>query len=236
MVALPAGIFIMGSPPDEVNRFDREGPQREVAIGYQVAIGKYEVTFDDWDACVADGGCKVLLDDAGWGRGRLPLTNVSWDDAQQYVSWLSARTAKTYRLPSEAEWEYAARAGTHTPFSFGETLSTVQANYNGTYAYGSGQPGENRQRTTPVDAFPANSFGLHDMHGNVREWVQDCWNESYAGAPIDGSAWLSGDCSYHAYRGGSWNNHPGALRSANRYRNTPDYRFNYLGFRVVRTL
>lgn len=228
----------MGSPSTETGRSDYEGPQRTVTIGTDFAVGRYEVTWAEWEACVADGGCGGYTPEnpSGWSKGRNPVMRVSWDDAQAYVAWLSRKTGKTYRLLSESEWEYVARAGTTTPFSFGSTISTSQANYDGNYTYGSGVKGEYRQKTTPAGSFSANAFGLYDMHGNVREWTQDCWNESYRGAPKNGSPWTSGDCSRRVLRGGSWINNPHNLRSASRYSiSTADLNIFY-GFRVARTL
>ena len=195
----------MGSPSSERERYDNEGPQHRVTIIDAFAVGKYEVTFEEWDACVSAGGCGGYRpDDEGWGRGRRPVINVSWEDAQRFVEWLREETGEPYRLLSEAEWEYVARAGTSTPFHTGGTISTSQANYDGNYTYGNGREGEYRERTVPVGSFGANAFGLHDVHGNVWEWVEDCWNDSYRGAPSDGSAWERGDCSSRVYRGGSW--------------------------------
>ena len=237
MVVVPAGSFLMGSRESEQERGKDEGPVHRVRIVRPFAIGVYEVTFAEWDACEADGGCGGYSpDDEGWGRGRRPVINVSWDDAQAYVRWLSAKTGKRYRLPSESEWEYAARAGTRTPFSTGETISTEHANYDGNYTYGSGRKGVYRRQTVPVGAFGANAWGLHDAHGNAWEWVQDCWNGSYAGAPTDGSAWESGDCSRRVLRGGSWYDIPGGLRSASRIRNSTAERDISCGFRMARTL
>ena len=228
MVVVPAGSFLMGSPESEWGRDGDEGPVHRVEIAEPFAIGVYEVTFAEWDACAADGGCGGYLpDDEGWGRGRRPVINVSWEDAQAYVRWLSAKTGKRYRLPSESEWEYAARAGTRTPFHTGETISTDQANCYGKYY---------RDQTVPVDTFGANEWGLHDVHGNVSEWTEDCWNNSYAGAPTDGSVWTNGDCSRRVLRGGSWYITPSFLRAANRIRNTTGYRSDSIGFRVARTL
>ena len=218
MVVVPAGSFTMGSPSWEVGRDDDEGPQHRVTIPSPFAVGKYEVTFAEWDACVAGGGCNGYRpDDRGWGRGQRPVINVSWDDAKAYVAWLSRKTDQRYRLLSEAEWEYAARAGTTEPFHFGSTISTDQANYNGNYTYGAGRKGVYRQKTMPAGSFPANGFGLHDVHGNVLEWVEDCWYPSYAGAPTNGSAWVSGgECGKRVFRSSSWTSIPRILRSANR--------------------
>ena len=157
-----------------------------MTIARPFAVGKFEVTFAEWDACLSGGGCSHRPGDAGWGRGKRPVINVSWNDAKAYVAWLSRQTGRAYRLLSEAEWEYAARAGTTTPFSTGRTITSDQANFN------SNRIGQYRQQTVPVGLFSANGFGLHDMHGNVAEWVEDCWHENYVGAPVDGSARTSG--------------------------------------------
>ncbi|MGQ0677139.1 MAG: SUMF1/EgtB/PvdO family nonheme iron enzyme [Rhodospirillales bacterium] len=234
MVAVPAGSFMMGSPPNEAERSPDEGPQHRVEVK-AFAAGKYPVTFQEWDACVADGGCTHRPSDQGGGRGNRPVINVSWNDAQEYVRWLSRRTGRQYRLLSEAEWEYAARAGATTPFHTGETIATDQANFNGSYVYGGSAKGKHRGRTTPVGSFPANAFGLCDMHGNVWEWVEDCWNATYDGAPGDGTAWLTGECSRRILRGGSWDNDPGDVRSAYRVRVVTTNRYINLGFRVART-
>ena len=164
---------------------------------------------------------------------------MSWDNAKAYVAWLSRKTGKSYRLLSEAEREYVTRAGTTTPYWWGTAISTSQANYNGAYAYAyaGGSRGEYRQKTVPVDTFEPNAWGLFQVHGNVWEWVEDCWHGSYDGAPDNGSAWIEGsDCSRRVVRGGSWGGIPGDLRSAYRDRNSTDYRDYYLGFRVGRTL
>ena len=235
MVVVPSGGFLMGSPSSEEGRDADEGPQHRVEIGYGLAVGVYEVTFAEWDACVASGGCNGYRpSDEGWGRGARPVINVSWEDARSYVSWLSSKTGQSYRLLSESEWEYVARAGTTTPFHFGETISTDQANYDGDYTYGSGRQGVDREKTVSVGSFPPNGFGLYDVHGNVWEWTQDCWNGSYSGAPGDGSSWERGDCSKRVLRGGSWDYGPRDLRSANRLRNTSGFRSHLNGFRVAR--
>ena len=237
MVVIPAGSFMMGSPAGEDKRSADEGPVHRVAIAEPLAVGRYEVTFAEWDACSRGGGCSHVPDDKGWGRGNRPVINVSWKDAQAYVGWLSRKTGKAYRLLSESEWEYAARAGTKTPFHYGGTLSTAQANYNGNFRYGSGRKGEYRRRTVPVATFSSNAFGLHDVHGNVMEWVEDCWHGSYQGAPSDGSAWVQGSyCSRRGVRGGSWDVIPRNLRSAFRYVYPSANRIVDVGFRVARTL
>ena len=231
MVVVPAGEYWMGSGSGEGDSDER--PRHRVRIGEAIAVGKYEVTFREWDACIKAGGCRGYRpSDEGWGRGRRPVINVSWEDAKSYVEWLSRDTGKGYRLLSEGEWEYVARAGTRTPFHTGSTISTDEANYDGS----AGWEGVYRGKTARVGSFSANGFGLHDVHGNVFEWVEDCWNESYEGVPGDGSAWESGECSRRVLRGGSWNGTPWVLRSANRDWNWSGNRHSVTGFRVARTL
>jgi formylglycine-generating enzyme required for sulfatase activity len=235
LVVIPAGSFVMGSPEDEEGRDEGEGPQHRVTFAAPFALGKYPVTFEEYDHfCVEIG--REQPSDQGWGRGRRPVINVSWEDAKAYCAWLGDQTGQAYRLPSEAEWEYACRAGTTSPFWTGETIGTEQANYDGNYTYGSGREGEYREQTTPVDAFAANPWGLHDMHGNVWEWCEDRWHDSYEGAPDEGSAWLQGKSSGRVVRGGSWYVDPGLLRSAYRFGIEPVLRINNLGFRVSRML
>ena len=238
LVVVPSGSYRMGSPLGEESRGNDEGPMHRVRISEPFAVGVYEVTFREWDACRRAGGCSHDPDDRGWGRGDRPVILVSWKDAKEYVRWLSRETGKEYRLLSESEWEYVARGGTTGPFHFGLTISPEQANYNGNYTYGSGGKGRYRARTVPVGSFPSNAFGLHDVHGNVLEWVEDCWHGSYRGAPSDGSAWASGgDCGLRVLRGGSWlNSAPRNLRSANRLRLDSGIRNFHVGFRVARTL
>jgi formylglycine-generating enzyme required for sulfatase activity len=236
MVVVPAGSFTMGSPKSEP-RSTYEDPQHQVTIRKAFAVGKFAATFDEWDACVADGGCNDYRpSDRGWGRGRQPVINVSWDDAKAYVAWLSRKTGKAYRLLSEAEREYATRAGKTTPFWWGSSITPRQANYDGTYVYNKGAKGENRQKILPVDAFEPNPWGLYQVHGNVWDWVEDCWHDSYQGAPADGTAWTTGDCSRRVLRGGSWYSNPWNLRAANRGRNSPVFRDSLDGFRLARTL
>ena len=224
----------MGSSASEQGRDEDEGPIHEVTIAEPFSVGIYEVTFAEWDTCVQDGGCSQYRpDDEEWGRGMRPVVNVSWKDVQKYVGWLSDRTGEKYRLLSEAEWEYVARARTTTPFHTGAVISTEQANYDGNYTYGVGGKGQYRERTVAVGSFPENGFGLHDVHGNVIEWVQDCWNESYTGAPTDGTAWETGDCRYRVVRGGSWFGSPKNLRSASRGIGDANGHGHTLGFRVA---
>lgn len=236
MVEIPAGQFMMGSPANEAWRSDDEGPQRKVTIDKAFAVGKYEVTFGEWDACVAGGGCNGYSPtDETWGRGRQAVFNVSWDDAQAYVQWLSKTTGKTYRLLTEAEWEYAARAGATTPFSFGAKIRPDQANYNSLKAYGGGPTGEPQDRIVAVGMYPANRFGLHDMHGNVSEWVEDCYSDSLASNPADGSAAAAADCEKRVVRGGFWAGYPVGLRAASRDNSNPAIRDRLKGFRVARS-
>ncbi|MBL8328935.1 MAG: SUMF1/EgtB/PvdO family nonheme iron enzyme [Rubrivivax sp.] len=234
MVVVPEGSFVMGSPETEAER-DSELPQRQVNVR-RFAAGKFELTFEQWDWCLAAGACRHRPSDNGWGRGRRPVIDVSWEDAQQYVQWLSAQTGKTYRLLTEAEWEYATRAGTTGPFHTGPQISPQQANFDGNYSYNGSATGQYRARTVEVGQFGANAFGLHDMHGNVWEWVQDVWYDYYIDAPTDGSARMTGDQARRVLRGGSWGNLPRFLRSAQRYFNATDYRGNVTGFRIARTL
>ena len=220
MVVVPAGTFMMGSNDGDSD----EKPVHRVTIPRPFAVGKYEVTFSEWDACVAARGCSRKPGDSGWGRGRRPAINVDWDDAQEYVKWLSRRTRKSYRLLSEAEWEYAAQGGAGS-----QAFGKGNANCRGCGSRWGGK------QTAPVGSFRANGFGLHDMLGNLWEWGQDCWNESYSGAPSDGSAWTSGDCSRRVLRGGSWYYFPRLVRSAFRDRGWAAGRGSFVGFRISRT-
>ena len=230
MVVIPAGSFRMGCMSGR-DCYDHEKPVHTVTIRQSFAMSKYEVTFSDWDACVSAGGCnRYRPDDRDRGRGNRPVINVSWRDARLYASWLSRETGESYRLPSEAEWEYAARAGSTTRYSWGNDIGRNRANCDGC-----GSAWDD-SKTAPVGSFAANAFGLHDMHGNVSEWVEDCWNDSYAGAPSDGSAWLSGECGSRGLRGGSWLSNPRSLRSVDRRWFTTGFRSYVIGFRVARTL
>jgi formylglycine-generating enzyme required for sulfatase activity len=234
MVVISAGEFTMGSPPSEQHRGAES--QHRVTIASPFAVSKFEITFDEWDSCLRGGGCgSYRPDDEHWGRGKRPVMNISWENAKAYVDWLSRKTGKNYRLLSEAEWEYAARAGTTTPFAHGDALSPGKANYDGSVD-GTGPSDVNRRKTMPVGSFPPNRFGLHDMHGNVSEWVEDCWHEDYNGAPTDGSAWLDGNCDGHVVRGGSWEDYQGDLRSAARTGGAKDDQFYTDGLRVARSL
>ena len=219
MIVVPAGSFAMGSLTNELGHDSNEGPQHRVTFALPFAVGKFALTFDNWDACVDHGGCAGYRpSDQGWGRGRQPVINLSWNDANAYVAWLSKTTGRPYRLLSEAEREYVTRAGTTTPFWWGNSISTNQANYNGNYTYGSEVKGIYRARTLAVDSFEPNSWGLFQVHGNVWEWVEDCFHSDYVDAPTDGSPRTSGDCRTRVLRGASWDRKPAYLRSAARTR------------------
>jgi formylglycine-generating enzyme required for sulfatase activity len=236
MVVVPAGSFTMGSPDSEPDHQSDESPQHEVTFAKPFAVGRFAVTFAEWDACVDAGGCGGYRpSDISWDRGRgdRPVIDVSWDDAKAYVKWLSKKTGEEYRLLSEAEREYVARAGTTTPFWWGSSISTRQANYDGRYTYSGGQTGEYRQKTLPVKSFEPNPWALYQVHGNIWEWVEDCLNGNYHNAPSDGSAWTTGNCGRRILRGGSWSSFPPNLRAARRGSGTPDNRGNGFGFRVA---
>lgn len=235
LVVVPAGSFTMGSPESEYGRQANEGPRRTVRLPI-FAIGRTEVSFDDWQPCFDQGACSFLPADDGWGRGALPVINVSLEDAQAYARWLSATTGEWYRLPSEAEWEYAARAGSESAFPSGACLADWQANFDISRSFGDCPTGRARGRTAAVASYPPNAFGLHDMHGNVREWVADCWNPDYIGAPVDGSAWMTGDCGRAVLRGGAWSDPAILVRSASRTRPSGAFHNNRTGFRVVREI
>ena len=194
-----------------------------------VAVGKFEVTFGEWDACVAEGACSHVPGDGGFGRQRQPVIDVSWNDVTNaYLPWLSRKAGRTYRLLSEAEWEYAARAGSRTVYAWGDEIGAGRANCDRC-----GSMWDNKQ-TAPTGSFAPNAFGLHDMHGNVWEWTQDCYQDSYTGAPADGSVRTRAGCGTRVVRGGGWNDRPRYLRSAIRYGDPASYRGNYVGFRVAR--
>jgi formylglycine-generating enzyme required for sulfatase activity len=229
MIVVPAGSFTMGSPKDEAGREQNEGPQHLVRLARQFAVGRFAVTFDEWDACVADGGCNGYRPSGrSWSSSREPVINVSWDDAQTYVAWLAKKTGKPYRLLTESEREYVTRAGTTTRFWFGNSISTNQANFVG--------QGKGASGIVPVDSFAANPWGLDQVHGNVWEWTEDCTHGDYQGAPADGTAWTSGaNCDAHVARGGCYTNQSDKLRSASR--NPQRIGHSYvIGFRVARSL
>jgi formylglycine-generating enzyme required for sulfatase activity len=225
MVALPAGRFSMGSSSVEAGRLANEGPRHDVIFAQSFAIGRREVTFAEWDVCVAAGGCPDGLSDNGWGRGRRPVINVSWEAATAYTAWLSAKTGERYFLPSEAEWEYAARAGTATPWHTGEQIIADDANILNQF-----------QQTVPVASFPANSFGLFDMHGNAAEWTQDCEDIGYFGVPLDGGVAVSSKCDQRMVRGGSFDSVELDVRSARRIPVAREMAQPTIGFRVARAI
>ena len=246
MIAIPPGVFMMGMTEGQARTLsrlfigrdvssegvqyigkctDQQTPRHQVSIETPFAAGRYPVTFEEYDRFANTAGRKPPRD-RGWGRGRQPVIEVSWEDAQNYVRWLSEQTGQAYRLLSEAEWEYACRAGTTTDYWWGDDLPTVeQANF-----------GRNVGRPTNVGLYPPNPWGLYDMLGNVWEWCEDCWNDGYVGAPSDGSAWKEGDCSRRVLRGCSWGGAAWNLRSANRIGYGVGSRGGSRGFRVARTL
>ena len=228
MVVIPAGSFLMGCVSG-IDCNDDEKPVREVNID-SFALSKYEVTFEEYDAFTDATGRERVDDNIGWGRGRRPVINVSWYDAIAYTEWLSDQTGETYRLPTESEWEYAARAGTGTAYSWGDSIDYDRANCDGCVSAWDGE-----WKTAPVGSFEANAWGVYDMHGNVSEWVQDCWRPSYRGVPTDGSAGVRGDCNRRAMRGGSFLQGPRGLRSANRHKDSSEDRSLSCGFRVARS-
>jgi formylglycine-generating enzyme required for sulfatase activity len=244
MVKIPGGTFTMGSPKSEKGSYDNERPQHDVTVP-QFFMGKYPVTQGQWKAIASRTDLKVQLDlktepsrfkepYKDIDRWKRPVEMVNWFEAVEFCKRLSKLTGRNYRLPSEAEWEYACRAGTTTPFYFGETITTELVNYGSKYTYGNTLKGKNRKQTTPIGQFPANAFGLYDMHGNVWEWCADEWHDNYAGAPTDGSVWLNGNKDISPLRGGSWGNNPDYCRSAIRYNylRRDDHYIN-IGFRLV---
>ncbi|MEB3232091.1 MAG: formylglycine-generating enzyme family protein [Leptolyngbyaceae bacterium] len=246
LVKVPSGEFLMGSPEDELERTESEGPQHRVKVsGFW--MGQYPVTQAEWRivAGYPQVNRELNSDPSQFKGNQLPVEQVSWEDAVEFCQRLSQHTGFNYRLPTEAEWEYACRAGTTTPFHFGETITTDLANYRGTDwkeqgwsgSYGDGPKGIYREETTSVGSFGvSNAFGLCDMHGNVFEWCQDPWHENYKGTPTDGSAWQENTLqSNHrrVTRGGSWRSNPGKCRSAYRDLGDPVYRSSSIGFRVV---
>jgi formylglycine-generating enzyme required for sulfatase activity len=234
MVHIPGGTFLMGSPESDESPISSESPQHQVTVP-SFFMGKYPVTQKQWRLVAALPKVKIDLesDPSRFKGDNLPVECVSWNHTQEFCARLSRKTNQTYRLPSEAEWEYACRGGTTTPFYFGETISTELANYHGNYTYGGGAKGEYRGKTTEVGKFPANPCGLYDMCGNVWEWCEDEWHGNYINAPTDGSAWSNGSNNYMSLRGGSWIFNPQSCRSAYRDYNTRDIRNYVIGFRVV---
>ena len=235
MVVIPPGNFLMGSTDSGSKR--AESSKHKVTFAHSFAVGRFAVTFEEWDACVADGGCNGYKPwDNGWGRGKHPAINISWSDARNYVAWLSERTGKPYRLLSEAEREYVTRAGTASSFWWGASVSRRQANYDDKTSQDKTSKGGTGQRTMPVDSFQPNPWGLYQVHGNIWEWVEDCLNDNYAGAPSDGTAWVTGKCDQRVLRGGSWVSKADAMESGSRYGVQAEGRVSNVGFRVARTL
>jgi formylglycine-generating enzyme required for sulfatase activity len=229
MVVIPSGSFLMGSPQSEKGRNNDEEPQHEVLIGYPFAVGKYPVTQEEWRSVMGNNPSR-------FGGERHPVEMVNWNDAKEFVERLSAEADQTYRLLSEAEWEYVARAGSKTAYHTGERITTDQANFDGNLPYSDSLMGDDRRMTVPVGYFSPNTFGLHDVSGNVWEWVEDCWHDKYASAPVNGEVWTHSNQGSHVLRGASWCSKPRELRSARRGRGNSDSRFDSYGFRVARTI
>jgi formylglycine-generating enzyme required for sulfatase activity len=233
MIAIPGGTFLMGSPENEAERLDREGPQHQVTVK-PFYMGKFTVTQAQWARVAVLPKIKQDLkpQPSRFSGENRPVENVSWLDAQEFCARISKATGKKYSLPSEAQWEYACRAGTTTPFYFGNIITTDLVNYDGNYAYGDAPKGKYRKQTTDVGSFPPNAFGLYDMHGNVWEWCLDDWVGNYNNAPTDGNV-VTSQSGYKLLRGGSWYYNPSYCRSAYRYYHFPDGRDNRSGFRLV---
>jgi formylglycine-generating enzyme required for sulfatase activity len=236
MVVVPKGTFMMGTPANEPDRFKGEDPIHRVTLAKPFAVGRFAVSFDEWDACLADGGCGGNKgDDNGFGRGRMPAQGINFEAAKSYLAWLSKKVGRTYRLPSESEREYFARAGTTTPFWFGNTVTAQNANYQASTPYGSGPHGPDSKGPAVVDSYAPNPFGLYQVHGNVFEWTEDCFNKRYTeDTPADGAPWLEGDCHKRMLRGGRWNWSANMLRSG--YREDSIVDGGGFSVRVVRTL
>jgi formylglycine-generating enzyme required for sulfatase activity len=235
MVVVPAGEFMMGSPKTEAHRGTED--QHVVTIFRALAVSRFEITFAEWDACVKAGGCDGYRPEAPWGRGKMPVVNVNWKNAEAYAAWLSKTTGHRYRLLSEAEWEYAARGGSTAAFAFGPTLSAGEANFDASSKTELNPKGPMRGKAMAVGGFKPNAFGLYDMQGNVWEWVEDCWNDEYGPAlPRDGSPALTGDCGGHVLRGGSWEDGAADVRVAARVASAAGDRSWSDGIRVAREL
>ncbi len=237
MIEIPAGEFEMGCVSG-IDCKDRELPVHTVKVP-AFMMSKTEITAELWYSCVREKACPEP-EGAGGELANMPASYVSWDDVQVFIEWLNSRMGDNYRLPSEAEWEYAARAGTKTPFNTGDCINSNQANFEGNAfkAAGCTEEGEYRKQTVAVGSFPANAFGLYDMHGNVWEWVEDCWHWSYDGAPTDGSAWTgsTSECERHVMRGGAWHGSVSYMRSAYRFRFPREAKSGGIGFRLVKPL
>ncbi len=226
MVVVAAGSYRMGDLAG--TGLPSELPVRHITIPSPLGVGIYEITYAQWDICASEGGCKHIPADDNWGRGDRALAYVNWDDASQYIGWLSQKSGKTYRLLTEAEWEYVARAGTESLYPWGNELGAGNAVCLSC--------GVGSVMTIEVGQLPANHFGLYDTVGSQKEWVQDCWNVTYQGAPTDSSAWIEGDCTRRVVRGGSWYDSARFIRSASRAGAVLPERLDIIGFRVVRQL
>ena len=226
MTVIQSGSYTMGS--DGRHKYER--PSQKVTIAKSFAMGVYEVTFNEWEACFLDGGCNRVPYDHNWGKGRRPIMNITWFETQSYLKWLSKKTGHTYRLPSEAEWEFAARGGTTTEFWWGDEVGENLANCRDCKSPWS------KKGSAPVGSFAANPYGLYDVHGNEWEWLQDCWNPSHEGAPNDGSARLSGNCQLRVIRSGSWYYFSKNMRSSWRFKNDARVKSYGIGMRVLREL
>ncbi len=231
MQLIPAGSFIMGDSNKSGNH--HEQPTQKITIKRPFALSKYEVTFNEYKQFTKETG-RRLPRDAGWGKENHPVINVSWIDANEYVKWLSKQTGENYRLPTEAEWEYAHRAGSKTAFFYGDQITSEQANFNAIYSYNNGPTGEYRRHSLPVGSFSANAFGLYDTHGNVWEWVADCYQNNLKSTPKDGSALIKKGCRHHVLRGGSLNDEAKNIRSSYRIKHHKSYKFKNIGFRIAR--
>ncbi len=221
LVTIPAGKFLMGSP-ETAEASDAELPRHEVQVARPFLLLKTDVTFDQWDACVADKGCTTVAGDNGWNRGTNPVINVSWPDTGEFTAWLSRVSGRRFRLPTEAEWEYAARAGRDTAYFFGDDPAQL-----GRYAW------FENDRPQPVGTREPNPFGLYDMAGNVGQWVEDCWHATFDGAPTDGRAWIEPDCRVAVVKGGDYDDAEWYLRPAQRFGHMRRNRYSYVGFRVA---
>jgi len=248
MIEIAPGEFMMGASAQERGAGNDERPQHGVSIRRAFAVGRFPVTFSEWGAALADHGVEHAASDHGWGAGNRPVVDVNWDDAQSYVRWLSQKTAQPYRLLTEAEWEYVARAGTTTPFWWGNKITSVEANFDARYPYEGAEPGEARGRTEPVDRFTPNPWGLYQVHGNIWEWCQDHWFDNHQGAPQDGAPRKLSEeprrggffslpkTPARVVRGGSWKSVASDLRASRRESFPQSYRANSIGFRVARDL
>ncbi|MEM7662186.1 MAG: SUMF1/EgtB/PvdO family nonheme iron enzyme [Pseudomonadota bacterium] len=233
---IPAGSFVMGASANSPGAQRSEGPPYVVSFEAPFAVGVYPVTFGQWDALTVSTSLEHRPADNGWGREDRPVINVSWNDAVAFCDALSDQTGERYRLLSEAEWEYACRSGSKGPFGFMDPVGPDAANYDCSQSFDGGPVGEPLRKTSPVGNFPSNGYGLHDMHGNVREWVADTWHDDYIGAPDDGLPWSAGHSAMHVVRGGSWLDAPWLMRSSARGRGAQGDRAPFIGFRVARDI